>query len=35
MEDTIIATYCLCEEFLKAARHRHDPQEPASEAQRR
>ncbi len=26
MEDTITTIYCLCEDFLKATRHRDDPQ---------
>ncbi len=26
MDDTIITIYCLCEDFLKAVRHRDDPQ---------
>lgn len=33
MEDTIIATYCLCEEFLKATGHRDDPQARLSSAE--
>jgi hypothetical protein len=33
LEDTIIATYCLCEEFLKAAGHRDDPQARLSSAE--
>ena len=33
MEDTIITTYCLCEEFLKATGHRDDPQARLSRAE--
>jgi hypothetical protein len=33
LEGTIIATYCLCEEFLKAAEHRDDPQARLSSAE--
>ena len=33
MEDTIIATYCLCEEFLKTIGHRDDPQARLSSAE--
>jgi Transposase DDE domain len=33
LEDTIIATYCLCEEFLKATGHRDDQQARLSSAE--
>ena len=33
MEDTIITTYYLCEEFLKAVGHRDDPQVRLSTAE--
>ena len=33
MEDTIITTYYLCDEFLKATGHRDDPQVRLSTAE--
>ncbi len=33
MDDTITTIYCLCDEFLKAAGHRHDPQARLSTAE--
>jgi hypothetical protein len=33
LEDTITTTYCLCEEFLKAAAHHDDPQSRLSTAE--
>ncbi len=33
MEDTITTIYCLCDEFLKAMRHRDDPQARMSTAE--
>ena len=33
MDDTIITIYCLCEDFLKAVRHRDDPQVQLSTAE--
>ena len=33
MDDTIVTIYCLCEDFLKAVRHRDDPQTRLSTAE--
>ncbi len=33
MDDTITTIYCLCDEFLKAIRHRDDPQVRTSTAE--
>ncbi len=33
MDDTITTIYCLCDEFLKAWGHRHDPQARLSTAE--
>ncbi len=33
MDDTIVAIYCLCDDLLKALRHRDDPQSRMSDAE--
>lgn len=33
MDEEIVALYCLCDDFLKAQRHREDPQRVLTDAE--